>query len=72
MSATEILDQLPRLTPEERETVRLKVDEIEAMAPPSPEETRLIDERVTACRQNPDAGTTRRLAETEIRQQLGL
>jgi hypothetical protein len=72
MSATEILDQLPRLCPEERETVRSRLDEIDAMAPPTPEEARLIAERVAAYRQNPDASTTWRVAETAIRQQLRL
>ncbi len=72
MSATEIHDQLPRLTSAERETVRSRLDEIEMFEPASPEEKRLIDARVAAYRQNPDAGTTWQVAETEIRQQLGL
>ena len=72
MSTTEILNQLPRLTSAEREEVRARLDEIDSITPPSPEEKQLIAERVAAYRQNPAAGTSWRVAETEIRQQLGL
>ena len=48
MSTTEILAQLPRLTPAEREAVRARLDDIAAAAPLSPDEKRLIDERVAA------------------------
>jgi hypothetical protein len=72
MSATEILAQLPRLTSAERASVRSRLDEIEAFEPASAEEKQLIDARVAAYRQNPDAGTTWQVAEAEIRQQLGL
>ncbi len=72
MSTTEILAQLPRLTPAEREVVRSRLDDIDAAAPVSPEEKRLIDERVTAYRQNPGAGVSWAVAEADIRKQLGL
>lgn len=72
MSTTEILDQLPRLTAAEREAVRSRLDDIDAAAPLTPEEKRLIGERVAAYRQNPSAGVTWAVAEAEIRKQLGL
>ncbi len=72
MSTTEILDQLPRLTPAEREAVRTRLDDIDAAAPLTPEEKRLIVERVTAYRQNPGASTTWAVAEADIRKQPGL
>ena len=72
MSTTEILAQLPRLTAEERDAVRSRLDDIDAAAPLSPEEKRLIDERVAAYRQNPGAGVSWAVAEAAIRKQLGL
>jgi len=72
MSTTEILARLPRLTPEEREQVRLGLDAIDASAPLSPTEKQLVDQRVAAYRQNPGAGVSWAVAEAEIRKQLGL
>jgi len=72
MSTTEILAQLPRLTAEEREAVRSRLDDIAAAAPLTPEEKRLIDERVAAYRQNPGATVSWAAAEAEIRKQHGL
>jgi hypothetical protein len=72
MSTTEILAQLSRLTPAEREAVRSRLDDIDAAAPLSAEEKRLIDERVAAYRQNPGAGVSWAVAEADIRKQLGL
>jgi hypothetical protein len=72
MSTTDILAQLPRLTAAEREAIRLRLDDLDAGAPLSPEEKRLIDERVAAYRQNPAASVSWAAAESEIRQQLGL
>jgi hypothetical protein len=72
MSTTEILDQLPRLTPAEREAVRTRLDDIDAAAPLTPEEKRLIGERVAAYRQNPGASVAWAVAEADIRKQLGL
>ena len=72
MSTTEILAQLPRLTAAERDAVRARLDDIDAAAPLSPEEKRLIDERVTAYRQNPCSGVSWAVAEAEIRKQHGL
>ncbi|MCF7689177.1 MAG: addiction module protein [Cephaloticoccus sp.] len=72
MSTPEILAQLPRLTPAEREVVRLRLDDLDSAAPLSPEEKRLIDERVAAYRQNPEAGIPWAVAEADIRKQLGM
>lgn len=72
MSTTEILAQLPRLTPAEREVVRSRLDDIDAAAPLSPEEKQLIDERVAAYRQNPGAGVSWAVAEADIRKKLGM
>lgn len=72
MSTSEILAQLPRLSPAERDAVRSRLDDLDATAPLSAEEKRLIDERVAAYRQNPSAAISWTAAETEIRQNLGL
>lgn len=72
MSTSEILAQLPRLTPADREMVRARLDDIDASAPLTPDEKRLIDERVAAYRQNPGASVSWAVAEADIRKQLGL
>jgi len=72
MSTSEIIAQLPRLTGPEREQVRAKLDEIDSAAPLSPEEKQLIEARVTAYRQRPDAAIPWSVAEREIRKDLGL
>ena len=72
MSTPEILAQLPRLTPADREMVRARLDDIDSAAPLSPEEKRLVDERVAAYRQNPGTGVSWAVAEAEIRKQIGL
>jgi hypothetical protein len=72
MSTTEILAQLPRLTPEERDLVRSRLDDIDSAAPLTPAEKQLVDQRVAAYRQNPDAGVSWAVAEAEIRKQIGL
>ena len=72
MSTTEILAQLPRLTTVEREAVRARLDDIDSATPLTPEEERLIDNRVAAYRQNPNAGVSWAVTEDKIRKQLGL
>ena len=72
MSTWEILAQLPRLTPAERETIRARLDDIDAAAPLSAQEKRLIDERVAAYRPNPGACVSWAVAEADIRSQAGL
>lgn len=72
MSTTEILAQLPALTPVEREEIRSQLDAIDSAAPVTPEEKRLIDERTAAYRQNPGAAVSWAVAEDEIRKKIGL
>ena len=72
MSPTEILAQLPRLTAEERDEIRSRLDEIDTAAPLSADEKRLVDERVAAYRQNPGATVIWAVAEAEIRKDLRL
>jgi hypothetical protein len=72
MSTTEILAELSRLTPSEREAVRSRLDDLDAAAPLSPEEKRLVDERVAAYRQNPAAAVSWAVAEADIRKQHGM
>ena len=72
MSTLEILAQLPRLTPEDRDKIRSQLDAIDSSAPVSAEEKRLIDQRVAAYRQNAAAALSWAVAEEEIRKQVGL
>ena len=72
MSTSEILAHLPRLTPAERDAVRSRLDDLDASAPLTAEEKRLVEERVAAYRQNPGAAVPWAVAETEIRKELGL
>lgn len=72
MSTAEILTELSRLTPAEREMVRLRLDDLDAAVPLSPEEKRLVDERVAAYRQNPGSAVSWAVAENAIRKQHGL
>ena len=72
MSTTEILAQLPALTPADREKIRSQLDALDAAAPLSSEETRVIEERVAAYRQNPGSSVSWAVAEEEIRKQIGL
>lgn len=72
MSTSEILAQLPRLSPEDREAVRARLDDIEGSAPLTADEKRLIVERVAAYRMNPGATVSWGVAEADIRKQLGL
>jgi putative addiction module component (TIGR02574 family) len=72
MSTTEILAQLPALTAADREMIRSQLDAIDSASPLSAEEQQLIQARVTAYRQNPGSAVSWSVAESEIRQQLGL
>lgn len=72
MSTTEILAQLPTLTPADRDRVRSQLDAIDSAAPLSSDEKRLVDQRVAAYRQNPGAVVSWAVAEEEVRKQIGL
>ena len=72
MSTSEILAQLHRLTPAERDLVRSRLDDLEAAAPLSPQEQKIVDERVAAYRAKPDATLSWAVAEADIRKELGL
>ena len=72
MSTSEILAQLPRLTPADREMVRARLNDIDSAEPLSLEEKRLVDERVNAYRQNPRAGVSWSVAGAKIRKQIGM
>lgn len=72
MSTTEILDQLSRLTPAERETSRARLDALDANAPLTLEEKQLVNDRLAAYRQKPGASVIWSVAEADIRKQLGL
>lgn len=72
MSTAEIINALPRLTPAEREIVRMRLDEIDSSAPFTPEEKRIADQRIASYRQRPEATVQWSVAEAEIRRQLDL
>jgi hypothetical protein len=72
MSTSDILAQLPTLTPADREKIRAQLDAIDSAAPLSAEEKQLVDERVSACRQNPGAPVSWAVAEEDIRKRVGL
>jgi hypothetical protein len=72
MCTAEVLAELHRLTPKEREAIRARLDAIDEAAPLTAEEMRLVDERVAAYRKDPAAAKTWAVAEDEIRKQLGM
>jgi hypothetical protein len=72
MSTSEILAQLPTLTPADREKIRSQLDAIDSAVPLSAEEKRLVDQRVAAYRRNPGASVSWVVAEEEIRKQAGM
>jgi len=72
MSTLEILSQLSRLTFEERDAVRSRLDDIDAAAPLTDQEKQVVAERVSAYRQNPEAIESWAVAEADIRKQHGL
>ena len=72
MSTSEILAQLPLLTPADREKIRSQLDDLDAATPLSAEEKRLVDRRVAAYRQRPGEAVSWAVAEEEIRKHAGL
>ena len=76
MSKAEILEQLPKLTPEEREEIRMKLAELNREewmddGELSAEEKRLLDQRLADYEKNPDAGSSWEEVEARIRTRLG-
>ena len=51
MSKAEILEEIPKLTPEEREEIRRKLDELDNLL--TAEELALVDARMEAHRRDP-------------------
>ena len=73
MSTAEILARLSQLSPDERALIRERLDALDdTVMELSPEERRLVAERVASHHHTPAAGTTWAVAESEIRQELGL
>ena len=79
MSKVEILQQLPSLPPGDRQEIREKLDELDAVASIewldncelTDEDKRLLEERLAAIERNPDAGSSWEEVEARIRTKLG-
>jgi hypothetical protein len=78
MSKTEILEELPKLTKTERQEIRLRLTELDSEDwldtddPLTDQEKALLDARLAAYAQTPDAGSTWEEAESRIRTRLNL
>jgi len=76
MSKTEILEELPRLTPEDRFGIPLSLAELDGDGwlndhdPPTNAEKSLLAARLAAYEQNPDAGSSWEEVERRIRARL--
>jgi putative addiction module component (TIGR02574 family) len=76
MSKAEILAELPKLTPAERQEVRRKLTEIDseewldANEPLTDTEKALLDARLAAYEKDPDAGSSWEEVEARIRARL--
>ena len=75
MSTAEILEELAKLTPDERAEITAKIREIDGTEWLDPELTdedkRILDERLAEYEKNPDAGSTWEEVEARIRAKLG-
>ena len=80
MSKVEILEQLPKLTPEERHEVRANLDQLDGIAedawldeddPLSAEDKRLIDARLEAHERNPGAAIPWEQFDAQLKRRLG-
>lgn len=78
MSKTEILEQLPKLTSEERREIRLKLTELDGDCwqdtadPLTQAEKELLEARLAAYEKDPDAGSSWEEVESRIRSKLNL
>ena len=76
MSKTEILEELPKLTFQERQEIRLKLTELDgdgwqdAADPLTQAEKELLDARLAAYESDPDAGSSWEEVEGRIRSRL--
>lgn len=76
MSKIEILEELPKLTPEERHEIRLKLVELDGDDwlddddPLTEAEKALLDARLAAYEKDPDAGSSWEEVESRIRARL--
>ena len=76
MSKSEILAELPKLTPAERQEIRRKLTQIDGedwldtKEPLTDAEKTLLDARLAAYEKDPDAGSSWEEVETRIRARL--
>lgn len=76
MSKTEILEQLPKLTPAERREIRLKLAELDgdgwldADDPLTDAEKALLEARLAAYEKDPEAGSSWEEVESRLRARL--
>jgi putative addiction module component (TIGR02574 family) len=77
MSKTEILEELPRLTSEERSEIRLKLAELDGddwldeADPLTDEQKALVESRIEAHEQNPETAIPWEEARARINRRLG-
>ncbi len=78
MSKAEILQELPKLKPEERQEVRTKLNELDGVADEAwiadgdltAEEKAMLDARLTEYEKNPNEGSSWEEVEARLRRQL--
>ncbi|MGD0091800.1 MAG: addiction module protein [Planctomycetota bacterium] len=76
MSRAEIIEQLPKLSAEDRAAIRDKLDELDGNGwldddePLTGEQKALLDARLEAYEKNPDAGSSWKEVEARIRARL--
>lgn len=79
MSKADILHELPSLAPTDRQEIREKLDELDAIdgiewldnCELTEDEKRLLEQRLAAIDQNPNAGSSWEEVEARIRAKLG-
>jgi hypothetical protein len=76
MSKTEILEELPKLTPEEREEIRLKLAELDgdwldSNDPLSDKEKALLEARLEDLEKHPEKSIPWSEAETQLKARYG-
>jgi hypothetical protein len=66
------MDALKKLSPAQREVVRTRLDVLDEAEPLSPNERRIVEERLAAYRQRPEDVEPWAVAEADTRKQPGL